>query len=105
MSGFIVKQPGLLSLLHDRGRYGAHNLGLTSGGPLDFVAFDWANRLLGNEINATCIEIGFGGLTLESNLDTSFVLTGAEAPCKLNGSESARKDQYGKGCQTTETGK
>ncbi len=85
MSGFRVKQPGLLSLLQDRGRYGAHNLGLTTGGPLDFVAFDWANRLLDNEVNATCIEIGFGGLALESSLDTSFVITGAEAPCKQNG--------------------
>ena len=85
MSGFSVIQPGLLSLLHDRGRYGAHNLGLTTGGPLDFLAFDWANRLLGNHVNATCIEIGFGGLVLEAGLATSFVLTGAETPCKLNG--------------------
>lgn len=85
MSGFSVKQPGLLSLLHDRGRYGAHNLGLTTGGPLDGLAFDWANRLLGNDDNATCLEISFGGLTLESETDTSFVITGAETPCKLNG--------------------
>ncbi len=85
MSGFSVIQPGLLSLLQDRGRYGAHNLGLTTGGPLDFHAFDWANRLLGNDANATCIEIGFGGLVLEAELATGFVLTGAEAPCRLNG--------------------
>jgi len=85
VSGFNVIQPGLLSLLHDRGRYGAHGLGLTSGGPLDFVAFDWANRLLGNGANATCIEISFGGLALQAELDTSFVITGASAPCTLNG--------------------
>ena len=85
MSGFAVKQPGLLSLLHDRGRYGAHNLGLTTGGPLDSLAFDWANRLLGNDINATCLEISFGGLSLEAQTGTSFVITGAQAPCKLNG--------------------
>ncbi len=85
MSGFLVKQPGLLSLLHDRGRYGAHKLGLTSGGPLDFVAFDWANRLLENDTNATCLEVGFGGLTLEAQVSTSFTITGADAPCKLNG--------------------
>ena len=85
MSGFTVKQPGLLSLLHDRGRYGAHKLGLTTGGPLDFVAFDWANRLLGNDANATALEVGFGGLLLQAHIDTSFVITGATAPCKLNG--------------------
>ncbi len=81
----IVKQPGLLSLLHDRGRYGAHNLGLTTGGPLDFNAFDWANRLLGNATNATAIEVSFGGLSLESGIDTSCAITGATAPCSLNG--------------------
>ena len=82
MSGFSVTQPGLLSLLHDRGRYGAHKLGLTTGGPLDFVAFDWANRLLGNDANATCLEVSFGGLVLQAEVDTSFVITGATAPCK-----------------------
>lgn len=84
MSGFKVKQPGLLSLLQDRGRYGAHGLGLTTGGPLDSLAFDWANRMLDNHANATCLEVSFGGLTIESEIDTSFVITGAEAPCKLN---------------------
>ena len=85
MSGFVVRQPGLLSLLQDRGRFGRHGLGLTTGGPLDIVAFYWANRLLDNDANATCIEISFGGLELEADIATSFTLTGAEAPCKLNG--------------------
>ena len=87
MSGLLVKQPGLLSLIQDRGRYGAHNLGLTTGGPLDFGAFDWANRMLGNQPDATCIEISFGGLVLESQIDSSLVITGATAACKLNGTE------------------
>ncbi len=80
-----MRQPGLLSLLMDRGRFGAHDLGLTTGGPLDFVAFDWANRLLGNDRNATCIEIGFGGLQLEAETATSVAITGATAPCTLDG--------------------
>ena len=85
MSGFIIKQPGLLTLIQDKGRFGAHNLGLTNGGPLDALAFDWANRLLGNEGNATCLEISFGGLTLESDIDTAIVVTGAKMPVKING--------------------
>ena len=84
MSGFIVKQPGLLTLIQDSGRFGAHNLGLTNGGPLDALAFAWANRLLGNENNASCLEISFGGLTLESEIDTAIVVTGAEMPFKIN---------------------
>ncbi len=85
MSCFIVKQPGLLTLIQDRGRYGAHNLGLTNGGPLDPLAFDWANRLLGNDINDTCLEVSFGGLTLESQVGSSIAITGAEVSCKING--------------------
>lgn len=85
MSGFVVKQPGLLSLLHDRGRFGAHDLGLTTGGPLDRQAFDWANRLLGNDANASCIEISFGGLVVEAGVATGFAITGASAPCQRNG--------------------
>jgi len=85
MSHFIVKQPGLLTLIQDKGRYGAHNLGFTNGGPLDPLAFDWANRLLGNEINDTCLEVSFGGLTLESQVDSCIAITGAEVACKING--------------------
>jgi biotin-dependent carboxylase-like uncharacterized protein len=85
VSGFIVKQPGLLTLIQDRGRFGAHNLGLTNGGPLDDLAFAWANRLLCNEGNATCLEVSFGGLSLESEIDTAIVVTGAEMPVKING--------------------
>lgn len=90
MSGFKVRQPGLLTLLHDRGRYGAHNLGLTTGGPLDMAAFDWANRLLGNPANATCLEVSFGGLSLEANVDTVIAITGATTPCKINGEPIAQ---------------
>ena len=87
MTKLIVKQPGLLTLIQDRGRYGAHNLGLTNGGPLDPLAFDWANRLLANDINASCLEISFGGLALESNVDSHIAITGAALSCKINGNE------------------
>jgi biotin-dependent carboxylase-like uncharacterized protein len=85
MNSFIVKQPGLLTLIQDQGRYGAHNLGLTNGGPLDPLAFDWANRLLGNNISDSCLEVSFGGLALESQVDSAIAITGAEVSCKING--------------------
>jgi len=84
MSGFIVRQPGLLTLIQDSGRFGTHNLGLTNGGPLDILAFNWANRLLGNAGNSSTLEISFGGLSLESEVDTAIVVTGAEIPIKIN---------------------
>lgn len=70
MSGFRVLQPGLMTLITDRGRFGHHRIGLTTGGPLDPLAFDWANRLLGNDANATGLEISIGGLVLEAQVDT-----------------------------------
>ncbi len=90
MSGLKVNQPGLLSLIQDLGRFGAHNLGLTHGGPLDRLAYDCANRLLGNDKNASCLEISFGGLVLESEVDTAFTITGAELPCSVNDSSIAQ---------------
>jgi len=84
VSRIIVKQPGLLTLIQDRGRFGAHDIGLTNGGPLDALAFDWANRLLGNASNASALEISFGGLSLESEIDTAIAVTGAELPIRIN---------------------
>lgn len=84
-SHFTVKKAGMLSLLLDAGRYGYHHLGLTTAGPLDFLAFYWANRLVNNEKNLTSIEISLGGLTLLASTTTSVAITGAETPCKLNG--------------------
>jgi biotin-dependent carboxylase-like uncharacterized protein len=84
-SGFKIVKPGILSLITDLGRYGKHRIGLTTGGPIDPYAFRWANRLLGNDLNASALEASFGGLVLEAQIDSSFVVTGATAPLKING--------------------
>ncbi|KGJ96044.1 biotin-dependent carboxyltransferase family protein [Thalassotalea sp. ND16A] len=83
--GFKVTKSGLLSLVQDLGRYGCHNIGLTTGGPLDPYAFKWANRLLANELNASAIEISIGGLALEALVDTRICITGAEIEFTING--------------------
>lgn len=90
MSGFKVLQPGLLTLIQDAGRFGHHRIGLTTGGPLDSQAFKWANRLLGNDLNCSLLEISIGGLVLEADVATYIVLTGAEMPLKINGIEQDR---------------
>ncbi len=82
-----VIQPGLLSLLQDRGRFGRHRIGLTNGGPLDAEAYDYCNRLLGNPDDATVIEISFGGLQLEAQIDTYLCVTGADIPLHVGGRE------------------
>jgi biotin-dependent carboxylase-like uncharacterized protein len=80
-----VIQPGILSLLQDRGRLGRHRIGLTTGGPLDAHAFDLCNRLLDNPRNSTAIEISFGGLRLQSAVETFICVTGAAVPLQING--------------------
>ena len=85
--GFIVKKPGILSLIQDNGRYGYFNLGLTNGGPLDRPAFYWANRLCGNKINSSVIEITMGGLILIAQVDTVIAVAGATIPMAINGEQ------------------
>ena len=80
-----VLKPGILTLITDLGRYGQHRIGLTTGGPIDPMAFRWANRLLGNESNASMLEASFGGLSLEAEMDTTIAVTGATAPLSING--------------------
>ncbi len=85
VNGFKVLKPGILTLITDSGRFGKHRIGLTTGGPIDPFAFRWANRLLGNNQNASALEASFGGLVLEAEVDSSLVVTGATAPLKING--------------------
>jgi len=85
MSGLKVIQPGILSLIQDAGRYGFHNIGITTGGALDSHSFQWANQLCGNSDSATCIEILVGGLVLEAQISTQIAITGAEVAVTING--------------------
>lgn len=87
--GLVVTNAGLLSLIQDAGRYGAFSLGLTNGGAADSLAFYWANKLCGNELNATAIEISLGGLQLTAQIDCVIAVTGAPMPLSINGKPKA----------------
>ncbi|MDP5064506.1 MAG: biotin-dependent carboxyltransferase family protein [Haliea sp.] len=80
----FVRQPGLLSLLQDRGRFGQHHLGLTTGGPMDLEAFLICQRLLGNTPDCTLIECSFGGLELDAQTETLLCVTGAHVALHIN---------------------
>ncbi|ETX12329.1 allophanate hydrolase [Marinomonas ushuaiensis DSM 15871] len=81
---FKVIKPGLLALLQDLGRHGHQSLGLTTGGPMDEMAFRWSNALLDNDTNSAQIEITFGMFSLEAQADTSIAITGADLGATLN---------------------
>lgn len=87
-AGFEVLAPGALTLLQDDGRFGYLHRGLTIGGPLDRLSFDWANRLCGNRAGTAALEITLGGLRLKALVATRIALTGASAPVRINGRAS-----------------
>ncbi len=89
MSSLEVLQPGLLSLIQDAGRFGQHRIGLTNGGPLDAMAFQWAIQLCSNAASASAIEISIGGLVLLAKTDTYIAITGATMPVTINGIQVA----------------
>lgn len=80
-----ILNPGILSLLQDAGRFGQHQIGLTNGGPLDPLAFHWANRLCDNTAGSTAIEVSVGGCKLQAECDTRIAITGGEMPATING--------------------
>lgn len=80
-------QPGLLSLLQDRGRFAQAAIGLTTGGPMDPLAAALANRLLQNDANATLIEVSFGGLSLRAASNIQLAVTGATLPLSIDRTE------------------
>ena len=81
---FKVLAPGVLTLVQDLGRTGYQHLGVTPGGPMDEIAFRWANRLLNNPADAAALEITFGGLKLEVLAETTLALTGADLDAQIN---------------------
>ncbi len=86
-TGLRVIKAGVFSVIEDLGRFGVQRLGMTTGGPLDDVAFRWANRLCANANNAAALEVCIGGLELEAAVDTVIAVTGAPLPLSINGVE------------------
>jgi biotin-dependent carboxylase-like uncharacterized protein len=84
MTGLVVIQPGILSLIQDQGRFGQHHNGLTTAGPMDRSSHNWANVLCGNQKDCATIEVTMGGLVLESKLSTYFAVTGADVDLSIN---------------------
>lgn len=73
----VVEQPGLLSLMQDRGRPNLGHLGVSLSGAFDRTALRQANTLLGNESGDAVIEALGGGLVLRAEDSTVCAITGA----------------------------
>jgi urea carboxylase len=81
-----VLEPGTQTTIQDYpGRLGYWHVGVPPSGPMDTLAFRFANRLVGNDENAAGLEVTLTGPTLRFACDTQIALAGADFGARLNG--------------------
>ncbi|HWM07096.1 MAG TPA: biotin-dependent carboxyltransferase family protein [Actinophytocola sp.] len=85
--GVEVVRCGPLATVQDQGRPGYGALGVGRSGAADAGSAALANRLVGNEERAACLELTLGGTELAFRETTLVAVTGA--PCPLD------RDGYG----------
>ncbi|WP_370513967.1 carboxyltransferase domain-containing protein [Corynebacterium sp. zg331] len=79
-----LTEPGLLSLIQDRGRGGHGDLGVTGSGAADRASAYAANSAVGNPADCAVIE-NIGGLRATALIDATVAVTGAQAELTING--------------------
>lgn len=80
-----VLQPGLLTTIQDRGRYGWQKFGVPAAGAMDQDALACANLLAGNDPAEACLEITALGPTLRFETPAAFALAGGDFHPLLDG--------------------
>ncbi len=81
-----VIEPGTQTTVQDYpGRLGYWHVGVPPSGPMDPLAFRLANRLVGNNEDASGLEITLTGPTLRFASDRTIALTGSDFAALLNG--------------------
>ena len=76
-------------LVQDLGRPGWAHLGVPRSGALDRPAAALANRLVGNDPFAACLEVLLGGLALRADAGIWVAVTGAPCPVEIDGRAEA----------------
>lgn len=82
-----IVTPGLQATLQDLGRSGQAAQGVAASGAIDRASLRAANRLVGNAVDAACIEVTQGGFVLASRGDTVVAVTGAAGPLMLQATD------------------
>lgn len=83
-AAFRVEAPGLQTLFQDGGRLGHAGQGVGASGAMDRGALSAANRVVGNVaqglgLDTACLEVAYGGLTLEALQPAVVAVSGADA--------------------------
>ena len=77
-------EPGLLTTVQDRGRYGYQRYGVPVSGAMDEFALRMANVLVGNDQGAAALEITVQGPTIEFLAPTWIAITGADLSATID---------------------
>jgi biotin-dependent carboxylase-like uncharacterized protein len=80
---------GPSALVQDLGRPGWAHLGVPRSGALDLPAAALANRLVGNDPSAACLEVLLGGLVLTATAGVWVSVTGAPCSVEVDGGAEA----------------
>ena len=81
-----VLSPGLHTTIQDLpGREKYWRVGVPPSGPMDDLAFQIANALIGNDLGTAALEFTLSGPTLRFHDDTVIAFTGADMACNIDG--------------------
>ena len=82
---FKILDPGLLTTVQDRGRYGYQRYGVPVSGAMDQFALRMANLMVGNGQNAAALETTVQGPKIEFHTSTWIAVTGADISPEVDG--------------------
>ncbi|WP_096552267.1 5-oxoprolinase subunit C family protein [Ureibacillus thermosphaericus] len=80
----IIKM-GVYASIQDQGRFSYRRFGVPQSGPMDRVSHYYGNYILGNIVNSPSLEIFVGGFKFQALQDNTYVITGPNAECYVNG--------------------
>lgn len=78
-----VLATGIQTVFQDLGRFGQAKQGVSASGAMDHNALKTANRLVGNESGAACLESVYGGLKVRAHGHAEVAVTGASSSITL----------------------
>jgi biotin-dependent carboxylase-like uncharacterized protein len=84
VEAFEVIEPGILTTIQDRGRYGFSQFGVPPSGALDSFSLRVGNLLVGNREEEACLEITLMGLKIKASREIVMAITGGDLSPLLN---------------------
>jgi len=84
VEAFEVIEPGILTTIQDRGRYGFSQFGVPPSGALDSFSLRVGNLLVGNREEEACLEITLMGLKIKALREIVIAITGGDLSPLLN---------------------